>query len=590
MAEQINPLKKRDLEHLRAAMTVSRKKLSPFRKNRLEAVRQYVGKHYSDNGTALKVPINLIELAVNIYARGLVPRVPQVLVTTFIQRLKPTAALLELALNWLLKQIRFEASLGRAVKDALFSMGVMKVGLETTQQVEVQGVFHDYGQPFADAIDLDDWVHDMRARTFEAVAFAGNMYRLPLDFVKESPEFKNVDKLVATSSDTVNLEEGGSETVANISGKSTIDMDEYRPYVELWDIWLPLENLLITVPVDNEELLLRVEEWTGPEGGPYHLLGFAGVPGQIMPLPPVAMWRDIHTLSNILFRKLGRQAERQKGVLGVQSSAAKDGEAILHADDGDVVTVDSPEAMKEFKFGGVDQVNLAFLIQMMDKFSWLAGNLDALGGLSAMSETLGQDKMMVENASSRIKEMQGRTATFTRYVVEDLGLYLWEDPLIELPLIKRVPGTDIEVPVMFSPEAREGDYFDFALRISPYSMQDQTPGQRLQTIASIFDRFVAPAMGQMAEQGVVLDYEALFKMVAKYADLPELLDILVFEEPRVDSTAPQQAAMAANTNRTYTRVNRPGGTRPGRDMATVQALLGAGLQNAQAGAVAEQRG
>ena len=43
---------------------------------------------------------------------------------------------------------------------------------------------------------------------------------------------------------------------------------------------------------------LRVVDWTGPPRGPYAVLGFNHVPSNIMPLPPVAIWQDLHDLAN----------------------------------------------------------------------------------------------------------------------------------------------------------------------------------------------------------------------------------------------------------------------------------------------------
>ena len=78
--------------------------------------------------------------------------------------------------------------------------------------------------------------------------------------------------------------------------------------VELRDIWLPREQLIITVETGKLGPSLRVLEWDGPHSGPYRFLRFNEVPGNTMPLPPVALWRDLHDLANVLFRKLGLQS------------------------------------------------------------------------------------------------------------------------------------------------------------------------------------------------------------------------------------------------------------------------------------------
>ena len=116
------------LKKLRQAVDYSRRQLQPFRQQRYEVIRQYVGYHYSDDGAADRVPVNLLELAINIYTQQMAARVPQVLVSTSFRPLKPSAANFELALNHLLKEIRFGDTIRLAVIDALFSIGIIKTG------------------------------------------------------------------------------------------------------------------------------------------------------------------------------------------------------------------------------------------------------------------------------------------------------------------------------------------------------------------------------------------------------------------------------------------------------------------------------
>ena len=98
----MNPKNEKDSARLKTSLEASYKKLKPFRENNIEAVRQYVGSHYSNDGADDKVPINLLELAINIYIRQLAARAPNVLVTTpysgrmpGTMNLKPYAANLE---------------------------------------------------------------------------------------------------------------------------------------------------------------------------------------------------------------------------------------------------------------------------------------------------------------------------------------------------------------------------------------------------------------------------------------------------------------------------------------------------------------
>lgn len=60
---------RRDLDKLQQAITWSRRQLEPFRRNRVEFLRQYVGSRYSNDGSPQDVIVNLLETMVNTYVR-----------------------------------------------------------------------------------------------------------------------------------------------------------------------------------------------------------------------------------------------------------------------------------------------------------------------------------------------------------------------------------------------------------------------------------------------------------------------------------------------------------------------------------------
>ena len=570
---------------LRAAVKHSRQQLEAFRRNRKEAISQYVGKHYSDDGAPDKVPVNLLALAILIYLRSLASRTPQVMISTKVPELKPSAYSFELGLNHLLKEIKYRKTQRRVVLDALFSIGIAKVGMNSTDQVEINGVFHDVGQPYFDHIDLDDWVHDISAKAYEQVQYAGHKFRLPLEYVKENPAYTNTANLKASYKEPV--EEATEDGVASISRgeERHTDSDEYRQYIDLWELWLPLENLIVTLPVAGGPPI-RVEEWEGPERGPYHILSFSDVPGQIMPLAPVALWIDIHELANKLYNKLGRQAERQRDILGYTGEAADQAKRIGDGGDGDMIQMEQPGGAQEYKFGGIDQTTLAFVIHNRDLYSWLAGNLDTLGGLSPQAETLGQEELLVGNTSKMLDDMRDMAQDFNAGATEDLGSYVWHDPFWDPPIVKKIAGTDIEISTTFSPEERaENDFVEYNFSIDPYSTEYRSPAAKLQTMTHLVQNFVIPAAPAMAEQGIFPNWEGIMRVFAKYTDMSEIDEILTFGgEPMAQRPQTVNPGRPAVTQRTNVRINKPGRTRQGADFAHMQTLLGGGVQNSEAAA------
>ena len=588
---KFDPKNATDISQLSKAVGYSRKCLQVFRQNRLDLVRQWVGRHYSDNGAPDKVPINLLELSMNIYLQRLVANAPAVNISTDYKQLKEISVRFEMASNQLIKEIDLGKTLELGVTGAMLCMGAVKVGLNRTK-VEIGGYLHDSGQPFADPVSLDNWVHDMTVDRPENGQYQGDFYFLTKDDAHALfPE--NVHKKLTPYMDDRPTEERDH----NISEGEETQREEFRETVRLLDLWLPKQNLILQCQSsedDNDPIedVLKVIEWEGPERGPYHPLGFQWIENNTMPLAPAMHWKDLHTLSNKLFRKLGRQAEREKTLVGVRAGKEADGNRMVEASDGDMITVDDPKNIAEIKTGGISGESMAFFLATKDLFTYFAGNLDMLGGLGPQSETLGQDQLLSASASMRIQKMQKSTLSWTKRIVEDLGFYLWNDPYINMPQTKRVKGfPDVSVTVPFGPAERESDFMQYNLKVEPYSMQHQTPEAKLQGLRTIFTEFIAPMVPMMQQQGIDIDFEALFRNIAKLGNIPELNDILVYSNPRnQQQPVGQMPAKAAVTTRNYTRRSIPGATNPGKSKAMQQAFLGKSPQASEMAATMRPTG
>lgn len=574
-----------NLKKLTTAMKSSSTQLRAFREERLHAIRQYVGKHYGENGSDEKVPLNLIELAVNTYQRQIAARDPQVLCETPYRELLPGASDLQLAVNYLIRQIGLGKALNAVGVDALFGMGVLKVGLDFDTIASAEpGTIQDPGNVWVQPVPMDDWIMDMSARHYDEASYCGNRYKVPYDWAMGNQYFekKARNKLKPSTLGEHPDEERGDDTDANVLSRgSSTQFEEYGENVDLWDIWLPREGLMLTFADGETTDPLRVIEWEGPAHGPYHILGFGYVPGNVMPLAPAHLWIDMHELVNRLFLKVGRQAERQKTILGVQASAAEDGKRVVNANDGEVIAVDDPGGMKEFRFGGADQQTQGMVVYLRDLFSYFAGNLDAIGGLAAQTQTVGQDRLLTASASQRVQDMQATMNAFVKGVVTDIAWYLWEDPLVKLPLTKRIPGTDLQIPFQWpvdknGQDRRMGELFHYNFDIQPYSLMSRSPSERLSQLIPLVQNVIMP-LTQMA--GATIDVERFLKEVAELSGEPIIGNMVIYpngEEspsrgPVRDDEGP---GMPSATTRTYVRENRPAGTRQGKDQALAAHLMG----------------
>jgi hypothetical protein len=228
-----------EIKRLQGAINWSYRQLDAFRKNDAEAMREYVGYHYSDKGANKKVPFSLMELAISTYTQRLSGGKPRVLFTTPHRQLKAQQAKLQRGTNALLEEIDFHETLAEVIQSAFFSIGILKMGLDLRGQTEWNGFLHDVTQPFADSVTLDNWVHDMSATRWDKVQFCGDRYCLDLEDAQQM--FARGD-LLRPISYMGNTQEDRAKDLSQGDG---FNREDFREQTEVWDIWDPKENRII---------------------------------------------------------------------------------------------------------------------------------------------------------------------------------------------------------------------------------------------------------------------------------------------------------------------------------------------------------
>lgn len=578
-----------DRTRLLKAVAASEKKLRPHYQQRFRRLQQIVGHRYGENGADAPVTIPLLPMAISIYLRQLVSASPQVVVGTDSRQLKQSAADLQLAINHVLKhEINTVETLKNVVTDALLCIGIAKAGVSNSPTSEEDdGYRHDPGQVFFDHVLPDDFVVDMSAKRWEQIDFCGDRYSQTKENVLDNPEYdatarKMLKERYDRKTDSHDSDKEYKSERLSQSGDAPGEECEFIERVELLDLWLPKHGIIVTLACDDPQIPpLRVVEWDGPEQGPYHFLMFSPVPGNLMPLPPAALWENIHERANALFNKVLTQADRQKNLLGVSGGAVDDAKRICDAPDGEAVAIQTPENVKEFESGGYNEQNFALVVQLKQLFGWSAGNLDALGGLAASSDTVGQDKLLVANSSQQVKEMQDTTYRFVKQVIESIAHYLWNDPVSTYRFEREIAGTSVSIASAWpfddetGEDKREGDFLQYNFTIEPYSLQPQSPQERVQFAMLYVDKLVQ-LLPVMQQQGQTLNIEAFNKYIAQMANMPELKDLVLYAEGEMQpDPQPIKAGMAPHTSRTYNRVSRSAGaTGQGEAQIMTQAAFG----------------
>lgn len=582
-----NPESEKDLKRLREAMAWSAGKYEVFCKKNMEAVQQFAGFHYGENHSEDKVPINLIALGVKIFRSRVASGMPQALVTTMHRELEAEAYENQLATNYQLEKINLGEKMRSAFVYALLGgPGVVKCGLVAEEAPSTEESF--YLAPsrfFCEPVLMDDFIIDMRAKRRDQVAYMGNRFRVPLDWAKENRGYKKAvrEKLMA-SDDRSSAEHGSSsenETRTISQGQGPV-VDEYQDYVDLVELWLPQEGLVVTMEDGAEKMPLRVVEWEGPDHGPFHILSLEDIPGNVIPQAPVGLWRDLHEITNRLFNKASRQAERQKTWTAVPGHAKDDGSRVVGVADGEAIYVESPGDIKEISSGGANQQTLAMVIWSKQMLTYMGGNWDAIGGLAAQSETVGQDKLLAGSASETVQEMQRAMLTFTRGVVTDAAYYTYTDPLIDLPLSKPIQGTPYSIPFRYTPERRKGDFFCYNFDVDPYSLVSRSPMDRAKIMTDFVMQIVVPLIPAITQQGMSVNWERFFKLFTRYMSEPEINDLIIYAQGEaMKQPGPEEPGMPTSTTRNYVRENKPAGTRQGQDAAMMSLLMGGNPQSSE---------
>jgi hypothetical protein len=302
----------------------------------------------------------------------------------------------------------------------------------------------------------------------------------------------------------------------------------------------------------------------------------------ILPMMPFIQQQggvlDMHELANQLFLKFSRQSLRQKSVLGVTPGGKDDGMQIKRAKDGEIITLRDPKNAQEYRFGGPDAQIQGAIMQVQDLFNYMSGNIDAIGGLGQTADTATQSMMIGRGANQRVNQMRQTYVDFMQGIYEDMADSIWNDPLIEIDMVKTTPISHIEVPVRFSAETKEGDFLDFNVNIDVSSTMPSDPQTKLQILAQSMQQYILPMMPFIQQQGGVLDMQLLTERISHWTGLKELKDIVKFINPAQQGQ--QQQGQQTNQPREYIRRNigSGGGNRAGQDPMQPQQMRGAQTQ------------
>ena len=136
--------------------------------------------------------------------------------------------------------------------------------------------------------------------------------------------------------------------------------------------------------------------------------------------------------------------------------------------------------------------------------------------------------MELTGANSLMDELADKFTGFLQRVTTDLAWYVYSDPQGTRNLVKRLEGTDLEIPVEWGPERRSRPFFLFEFEVDPFSIHNRTPAARLKMIMDLIPRAAQIAQAKMlfAQVGDELDTEAMWRLITRYTGLTELSELI----------------------------------------------------------------
>jgi hypothetical protein len=444
-------------------------------------------------------------------------------------------------------------------------LGIVKVHMADAGLVEMESdLWMDPGQPFVSNVSLDNFVYDMGATRFSQVKFAGDAYRIPhADLsnadIYDQEAVRDIKPTSKFGTDQDRLE--------RISRGYEVDQDELEPMVDLIDIWVARDRMIYTFELDRQASLfipkgrcLAQMPWEGPEQGPYHLLSFSDVPENIMPTSIIADLAELSRVVNSIMRKQSKRARSQKKLMTYTPAAAEGAGKAIRAGDDAAVEVLDPKQIGVLQLGGVDAANAQFMTQAMQIFKEQAGNLDAMLGLNAQADTVGQEQLIHGAVGKKVASMQTRVVDFTCRIIHDLMYLLWNDRYKRMPGEVPIEGSDLGgFPADWTPEERIGNFLQYEFDVDIYSMPYASPAQKAAATTQVLGQLM-PAAPLLMQQGGTIDFQELVNQFAELYNIPRLKDIIKFTGvPDTAGGGGEQPGMANSTTRTYNRVNSGGG-------------------------------
>ncbi len=511
------------VERVHTKIKLSDKKMKPYLAHSKSLIKRYTGPYFWSKTESQEIPTGERNVLPGFfsYINSVLPYLatqnPAVRIASKSVDYRFFAEKYEGGANHMLEEINFVKSLQRMVLDSMFGFGLCKTGIaDNHDDTSPEGFLHDPQQFYADRIDPKDFVWDTNAPTWEKAFFLGNRFSWPVDFCESLAADGILDPEAVRA--LIDEQAGKSDDEPN----SETNADRLDPQLKLIEIWEPRSNRLkIISDTESKPLVLSDEAYEGPERGPYVLLGYHFVPGNLLPLPPLSLLKELDEMNNELGRATHNRVKTGKDVVMVEEDVDDDTvDAVRTGRDGEYVRVPvgtiTGNKFQQISLTGVSSEMLAHAIWIQDQMNIAGANFKTLGGTQASAKTATQDQQLLQQASHTINAMQGKVREFTKEIVEKLAWYLWKRT-DAIPLTQSIAGKMVDMP--FDPALKEGDFLDYVFDIEPYSAAGKDPQRLFADTKELFRDIMIPTLPVAMEQGDAPSIREMVRILADYLDI-----------------------------------------------------------------------
>ncbi len=501
--------------------------------------KSYVPEYYQrDKVRDIAEPINLVFNTIRAFVPNLVMKNPITHVTTPYVPHKGYAELLGLGLDSTAKQINLKDELRAWITNALFGWGIMRTGIKATGELlNFDDVLVDNGQVYARNVSLSNFGFDPTCTHINRAKMLWDRVTVPRQTLLDTNGY-NHDVVAALPSSPSN----STTQLADMTRTNTAKfaMAKLQDEVDVVQVYIPeVESwVLMGDPKQKRQgKYISIAEYNGPKEGPYTFLSFSPpVDESPFPVPPVAVWYELARVANRIFNKMVRQFEAQKDI-GLYSPGQVDTVTqIEEAVTNDWVPTMDPKGINVVSFGGQNQKNERFFMELQGIYNTIAGNPELLQGQSipgGKNQSATAVQALQNNASISLEDMRDIVYDKTADVERDIAWHLHTDPFIELPLTKRSTGGE-DVQVSLTPEQRMGDFLDFTFKIVARSMTKMDPMVRSKKVVEFCTNIVPGAMTTALasmQMGVQFNVQRYLSQIAFEMGIEDIIqDIFVDPE------------------------------------------------------------